>query len=113
MSILSRTVPHPVSALYTCEVCGVEVSDVDVVSYIASLALPGKNGVIGSFGCSGEQHFGCCEEHAWQALVACHEEHLQPLHAGAHAQTEADSEKMAIVEHLRATQAQRAVWKRG
>lgn len=112
MSKLSRTAPHPVSSIYTCEApgCGKQVSDVDVVSYILVLALPGKNGVIPTLGCAAEQHYGCCEEHAWQAVAACREEHLQPAHQVAHAETEADPEKMVVVQHLRDTHHQRAAW---
>lgn len=110
MSKLQRTIPHPVSAIYTCEICGKEVTDIDVVSYILVLALPGKNGVVPSFGCDAEQHHGCCEEHAWEALVACHDEHLLPKHQATHAAVEGDEAKMQALEHLRATHHQRPAW---
>lgn len=111
--MLNRDYPHRVSATYKCEICGTEVSDVDVVSYIGGLALPGKNGVIPAFGCPAEQHFGCSEEHAWQAFVACHDEHLKPAHAQKHFDVEADPEKSAAVQHLKNTHHQRKVWKEG
>lgn len=110
MGKLTRTFPHPVSSTYRCEICGKEISDVDVCCYLGGMSHPGKNGVVGSFGCPAENHYGCCEAHAWEAFVACHDEHLKPIHAALHAQVEADPDKMAQVERLRCTQHQRPAW---
>lgn len=111
MAKLQRaTFPHPPSSIYVCEICGVEVSDVEVKSYMLSIALPGKNGVIGSINCKAGQHFGCCEAHAWEAAVACHDEHLAPEHDALHAAVENDPEKFVQVVKLRATQRERPAW---
>ena len=111
MAILQRAdFPHPVSSMYTCEICGIDVADVDVRSYILVMALPGKNGVIGAFGCKAEQHFGCCEEHAWRALVACHDEHFLPEHDVLHAAVQNDPKAFEIVKKLRDNQVQRPAW---
>lgn len=110
MAKLARMFPHPVSSVYRCEICGKEVSDVDVCCYLGGMSHPGKNGVVGAFRCPAGNHFGCCEQHAWEAFVACHDEHLKPIHAALHAQVEADEEKMQQVEQLRATQRERPAW---
>jgi hypothetical protein len=110
---MMRTDPHPVSAMYACEICGKEVSDVDVVSYGLVMRLPGKNPTIPAFQCSAEQHFGCTEEHAWQAVVQCRNEHLKPAHAQLHADAEKDKSLMEHVDYLRKTRNSRPVWRRG
>lgn len=70
--------------MLTCEAPGCQ----NVVSFAAahSLALvyrrhPAGDGASVSYQCPEEQHFACCDAHAWEALVWCHEQHIRPIHA--------------------------------
>lgn len=73
-------VNDPSMALTTCEFCG-EVKPLrEMHSLKWVYAMPGynKEATVGQrpFQCADDQHFGCCHEHAFLALIICLFEHM-------------------------------------
>lgn len=67
----------PPEVRYTCEVCGQVVNGKTARAIAIVYRYAGE---APGFQCPAEQHWGCCHDHAWQAAVACHDEHVKPLH---------------------------------
>lgn len=71
--------PVTPEALYTCEICGTQTPASQTYSLAVIYRMPGPG--IAGFQCPTEQHFGCSHEHAEQAMLACLEEHIKPIHS--------------------------------
>lgn len=69
--------PVPEEIIYTCEICGAQTKEGDTYSLAWHYRKPGRG--IPAFQCPGEQHFACSHEHAVQAMMACLEEHGEPI----------------------------------
>lgn len=70
----------PPEKQYTCEFpgCTNVTPASQTYSYIGGCAMPGPG--LASFQCPGEQHFGCCPQHALDLHLACLLHHQVPIH---------------------------------
>lgn len=80
MAKLKPAIKQTPTLINICEICGKIVSDeTRMYSISVQYNMPGysiKQGYLPSFSCPQVQHFGCTEDHAVQAAIACLFEHL-------------------------------------
>ncbi len=70
----------PAEKMYPCEFpgCTNVTPASQTYSYVGGCAMPGPG--LAAFQCPGEQHFGCCPQHALDLHLACLTSHQVPMH---------------------------------